>query len=149
MRAVVQRAEHAKVAVGDTIVGSIDKGLIVYIGVGIEDTKIDADYLAEKIAYLRIFPDSDDKMNLSVVDLDLKILAVSQFTLYGDVRKGKRPSYSNAAAADKANDLYDYFLSKIKSYSVNVESGKFQHHMLVTYTNIGPVTILIDSKKDF
>ena len=149
MRAVVQRVTQADVTVGNDITGSIDKGLVVLLGVEEGDSERDADYLADKVAGLRIFEDEDEKMNLSVSDVGGKILAVSQFTLLGDVRKGKRPSFSSAARPREAKILYQYFVKKIEAIGVETAEGVFQTHMLVKIYNDGPVTILLDSKKNF
>lgn len=149
MRAVVQRVRQGAVNVDDRIVSEIGPGLVVFLGVGPEDTADDAGYLAEKIAYLRIFADTEDKMNLSVADLGGEILAVSQFTLFGDCRKGRRPSFSQAASPDEANELYEIFVEKLRLLGLTVRTGVFQAHMLVKLENDGPVTMLIDSKKQF
>jgi D-tyrosyl-tRNA(Tyr) deacylase len=149
MRAVVQRVKSAEVRVGESRTGSIGRGLLVLLGVGAEDTRADADSLAEKIIYLRIFEDEHDKMNRSLMDVGGAMLVVSQFTLYGDSRRGRRPSYSSAAPPDQANQLYEYFVAKVKQYGVHVETGVFQEMMDVELINSGPVTILLDSKKIF
>lgn len=149
MRAVVQRVTKSSVTVAGSITGSIDKGLMVLIGVEDGDTEKDAEYLAGKITGLRIFEDENDKMNLSVKDVGGDILAVSQFTLLGDVRKGKRPSFSQAAAPDEANKLYRTLIEKIQQEGLHVEEGVFQTHMMVEIHNDGPVTILLDSNKKF
>jgi D-tyrosyl-tRNA(Tyr) deacylase len=153
MKAVVQRVSGASVSVEGKVIGSIDFGLLVYLGVAIEDTQADADWLAEKIARLRIFDDSEGKMNLSLLETTVNrennqvngVLAISQFTLLGDARKGRRPSWSKAAGPEKARDLYLYFIDKIREKGLVCESGEFQAHMKVSYTNDGPVTILLDS----
>ena len=149
MRAVVQRVLHADVTVEGTTTGTIEKGLMVLLGVGEGDTEKDAEYMAEKVCGLRIFEDADDKMNLSVQDVGGDILAVSQFTLYGDVRKGKRPSFSTAARPEEANRLYRYFIDGCQKRGIKVEEGIFQAEMLVKIHNDGPVTILLDSQKTF
>jgi D-tyrosyl-tRNA(Tyr) deacylase len=149
MRAVVQRVTQARVEVADQIVGEIGAGLLVLLAVARDDTPADADYLADKIANLRIFEDDDRKMNRSVLDIGGAILVVSQFTLYGDVRRGRRPSYSDAAEPEKANQLYQYFAGQLRSLGLKVETGVFQAMMKVSLTNDGPVTILIDSRKVF
>lgn len=149
MRAVVQRVTEAKVTVDNDIVGSIEKGLVVLVGVEEGDTTKDADYMAEKVVGLRIFEDDDDKMNLSVIDKKGKVLAVSQFTLHGDVRKGKRPSFITAARSEEAKKLYEYFVEKVESLGVETAKGIFQADMLVEIHNDGPVTILLDSRKLF
>ena len=149
MRAVIQRVVMADVTVEEKVTGSIEKGLMVLLGVEDEDEVSDAVYLADKIAGLRIFEDEDGKMNLSVKDVGGDILAVSQFTLYGDCRKGKRPSFIKAARPEKANELYRKFVDLCKEQGLPVEEGIFQADMLVRIYNDGPVTILIDSKKVF
>ena len=149
MRAVVQRVSRAKVTVNGEVTGEIGSGLLVLLGVGQGDTRLAADYLAEKIIGLRIFEDSDGKMNLSVVDIGGAILAVSQFTLYGDVRRGKRPSFDGAAPPQQARELYEYFVEKIRAAGLRCETGRFQEMMRVELANEGPVTIMIDSAKAF
>lgn len=148
MRAVVQRVSHAKVSVGDEVTGEIDRGLLVLLGVGLGDTRSAADYLAEKIIGLRIFDDAAGKMNLSVADVGGAVLVVSQFTLYGDVRRGKRPSFDAAAPPALARELYDYFVEKIRAGGLRCETGRFQETMQVELVNEGPVTILLDSAKN-
>jgi D-tyrosyl-tRNA(Tyr) deacylase len=149
MRAVVQRLSRAQVTVGGEVVGKIGRGRLVLLGVGLEDQESDADYLAEKIAGLRIFDDADGKMNLSVTDVQGAVLAVSQFTLYGDARKGKRPSFDAAARPERARELYEYFVSAIRKAGLPCETGRFQEDMQVELVNDGPVTILLDSGKGF
>ena len=149
MRAVVQRVVKADVTVEEKITGSIDQGLMILLGVEDEDEAADAVYLADKIAGLRIFEDEDGKMNLSVKDVGGSLLAVSQFTLFGDCRKGKRPSFIKAARPEKAVTLYRKFVDLCKEQGLPVEEGIFQAEMLVRIYNDGPVTILIDSKKVF
>lgn len=149
MRAVVQRVKNAKVEVDDNEIGAIDSGLLVFLGIGNEDSMDDIDYLIDKIVNLRIFEDKEDKMNLSAVDLGKDIMVVSQFTLYGDCRKGKRPNFLNAAPPDKAERLYDVFINKINKYDLKIETGEFKAMMDVDLVNDGPVTLLIDSKKEF
>lgn len=149
MRAVVQRISQGKVVVHEKVSGSIDKGLLVFLGVTREDTIQDVRYMAGKIVNLRIFEDEDEKMNLSVIDVGGKILAVSQFTLFGDCRKGRRPSFTEAASPEMADDLYKAFINECEKQGVKVETGVFQTHMMVHSINDGPVTILIDSKKIF
>ena len=149
MRAVVQRVIKADVAVEEKVTGSIEKGLMVLLGVEDEDVEADAVYLAEKIAGLRIFEDEEGKMNLSVKDVGGDLLTVSQFTLFGDCRKGKRPSFIKAARPEKANALYRKFVSLCREQGLHVEEGIFQAEMLVRIYNDGPVTILMDSKKMF
>ena len=149
MRAVVQRVSRAKVTVNDWTAGEIGLGLLVLLGVGQADTEADAIYLAEKIAGLRIFEDSDGKMNRSVLDAGGSVLAVSQFTLYGDVRRGKRPSFDAAAPPDPARRLYEFFVERMRAAGVRCETGRFQEMMQVELVNEGPVTILLDSSKAF
>ena len=149
MRAVVQRVSGASVKVDGRITGEIDKGLLVLLGVGDDDGQADADYLSDKIAGLRIFQDRAGKMNLSVGDVNGALLAVSQFTLFGDVRRGKRPSFDGAARPERARELYEYFVEKIRSLGLRCETGLFQAMMDVELINTGPVTILLDSKKLF
>ena len=149
MRAVVQRVKRGSVAVDGEIVGAIGQGLLVLLGVAHDDSEADAEYVAEKIAGLRIFEDADGKMNRSVVDAGGAVLAVSQFTLFGDVRRGKRPSFDAAARPEQALRLYDYFVSRVRAVGLRCETGKFQAMMDVDVVNEGPVTILIDSKKEF
>jgi D-tyrosyl-tRNA(Tyr) deacylase len=149
MRAVVQRVSRAKVTVDGQITGEIGPGLLVLLGVGADDSPGDADYLAGKIVGLRIFEDSGGKINLSVVDSGGAILVVSQFTLYGDVRRGKRPSFDAAAPPQSARQLYQYFVEKIRAAGIRCETGRFQEMMQVELVNEGPVTILLDSKKEF
>lgn len=147
MRAVVQRVSRASVQVSGETVGAIEHGLLVLLGVAQEDSETDADYLADKIIGLRIFEDSDGKMNLSVLDTGGAMLAVSQFTLFGDVRRGKRPSFDAAARPEQAEQLYDYFVTRVRAAGVRCETGRFRAMMDVELLNQGPVTILIDSKK--
>lgn len=149
MRAVVQRVENASVKVDEKVVGAIDRGLLVYVGVGKDDAEADAEWLAEKIVTLRIFPDAAYKMNLSVQDERAGILVVSQFTLFADARKGRRPSYDNAAAPDVARSLYERFVEKLRGHDLNIETGEYQAVMDVAYINKGPITILLDTKKSF
>ncbi|MDR0525392.1 MAG: D-tyrosyl-tRNA(Tyr) deacylase [Spirochaetaceae bacterium] len=156
MRAVVQRVKDAAVSVNGQMYGRIASGLLVYLGVAQGDSEADAGYIAEKITGLRIFEDAQGKMNLSLKDFFLKnsgqskaVLGVSQFTLLGDARKGRRPSYSEAALPETAKGLYEYCLEKIREQGIPCEAGVFQAHMEVTYTNDGPVTILLDSRKSF
>src|SRR6267142_4766227 len=147
MRAVVQRVTRAKVTVDDMTVGVIGKGLVVLLGIARDDTKLDAAYLVEKITALRIFDDGEGKMNLSVREVSGGVLIVSQFTLYGDVRRGLRPSWIEAAAPEVAEPLYDFFVRKTKSFLPEVATGSFRSMMNVELVNDGPVTILLDSRK--
>ena len=149
MRAVVQRVSRASVKVGGETTGGIGRGLLVLLGVGAEDSEADANYLAEKIAGLRIFEDDAGKMNLSVMDVGGAVLAVSQFTLFGDVRRGKRPSFDAGARPERARELYEYFVERLRSRDLRCETGRFQEMMEVELVNSGPVTILLDSKKGF
>lgn len=149
MRAVVQRVSRAKVTVNGEVTGDIGPGLLVLLGVGTGDTRTDADYLVGKTIGLRIFEDPGGKMNLSVVDVKGSVLAVSQFTLYGDVRRGKRPSFDAAAPPQQARELYEYFVEKIRAAGLRCETGRFQEMMQVELVNEGPVTILLDSSKSF
>lgn len=149
MRAVVQRVSRAQVTVNEKIVGQIGRGLLVLLGIGREDKESDAVFLADKIAGLRVFDDGGGKMNLSVQEVGGSILAVSQFTLYGDVRRGKRPSFDEAAPPEKARVLYELFGQHIRSAGVRCETGRFQEMMQVELLNEGPVTILLDSQRTF
>ncbi len=149
MRAVVQRVSQASVTVDGNVTGSAKKGLLILLGVGKGDTEKEVRYMADKIVNLRIFEDENDKMNLSLADIGGDLLVVSQFTLYGDVRKGRRPGFDGAAPPDVANDLYEKFVAYCKSLGIPTETGVFQAHMMVDLTNNGPVTILLDSDKTF
>jgi len=149
MRAVVQRVSRAQVTVNGEIVGKIGLGLLVLLGVGRDDGEADATYLAEKIAGLRVFEDAQGKMNRSVQEVGGSVLAVSQFTLYGDVRRGKRPSFDAAAPPEKARQLYEFFVEQIRAAGLPCETGRFQEMMKVDLVNEGPVTILLDSQKAF
>lgn len=149
MRAVVQRVSRAKVTVNGSVAGEIGRGLLVLVGVGQNDGDADAIYLADKVAGLRIFEDEDGKMNRSVQDVAGSVLAVSQFTLYGDVRRGKRPSFDGAALPDPARRLYEVFVERIRAAGLRCETGRFQEMMQVELVNEGPVTILLDSEKGF
>ncbi|MCL6632830.1 MAG: D-tyrosyl-tRNA(Tyr) deacylase [Alicyclobacillus herbarius] len=149
MRAVVQRSGPATVQVDEEVVGRIDHGLVVLLGVGVEDEDEDAAYLAEKVAHLRIFEDADGKMNLDVQTVGGQVLSVSQFTLYGDVRKGRRPNYMAAAPPDKALRLYEAFNAELRRFGLHVETGRFGAMMQVSLVNDGPVTILLDSRRGF
>lgn len=149
MRAVVQRTAEARVTVDSEVVGEIGHGLTVLLGVGGEDTEKEVDYLVDKVLHLRIFEDVDGKMNSSLLDVSGELLVVSQFTLYGDCRKGRRPGFSSAARPDKANVLYESFVAKCRQAGVKVATGCFQTEMKVALVNDGPVTILLDSQKVF
>ncbi len=149
MRAVVQRVSRARVTVKEWTTGEIGIGLLVLLGVGHGDTEADAIYLAEKVAGLRVFEDEDSKMNRSVQDVGGSVLAVSQFTLYGDVRRGKRPSFDAAAPPEQARRLYEFFVQRILGAGLRCETGRFQEMMQVELVNEGPVTILLDSGKGF
>lgn len=150
MRAVIQRVDYASVVVDGQIAGQIQKGIMVLIGMIESDNEKVMDYMLDKISNLRIFEDENEKMNLSLFDIDGELLIVPNFTLYGDARKGKRPSYSNAASPQKAEILFEQFVEKAKKLNLKkVETGKFQEHMDVTLLNSGPVTILLDSEKIF
>lgn len=146
MKVVIQRAKHAKVTVEDNVVGEIDEGVMVLVGITHDDTEADADYLAEKIVNLRIFEDKAGKMNHSLLDVNGQVLSVSQFTLYGDCRKGRRPNYMNAAKPDYANDIYEIFNTKLREKGLHVETGIFGAMMDVQFTNVGPVTLIVESK---
>ena len=147
MRAVVQRVSRARVTVGDEVAGEIGKGLLVLLGVSNKDVEKDADHLAEKILNLRVFEDADDKMNLSLLDIEGELLVVSQFTLYGDTRRGRRPSFIDAARPEEARRLYEYFVSICRRHVKGVGTGRFQAMMDVELVNDGPVTIILDSEK--
>lgn len=149
MRAVVQRVRNASVQVGKNQVGAVDNGLLVFLGVTHNDTEDDAKYLADKIAGLRIFEDSDDKLNLSVQDVGGSVLSVSQFTLFGDCRRGRRPSFTEAAPPAQGDALYEAFNRYLRDNGLHVETGQFQAHMEVSLINDGPVTMLLDSTKQF
>ena len=149
MRAVVQRVTRAKVTVEDETVGEIGKGLVILLGVATDDTQQDAEYLAEKIIALRIFEDEGGRMNLSVRDTGGRVLVVSQFTLYGDVRRGLRPSWSDAAAPEIAEPLYESFVESVRNIFNDVATGSFRRMMQLELVNDGPVTILLDSRKLF
>ena len=149
MRAVVQRVSRAKVAVGGEITGEIGQGLLILLGVAERDSETDADYLVDKIINLRIFEDADGKMNLSLLDNKGELLVVSQFTLYGDTRRGRRPSFIDAAPPERANRLYEYFVDIARKQVLKVGTGRFQAIMDVELVNVGPVTIILDSEKTF
>lgn len=149
MRIVIQRISEGNVKVKDKITGSAKKGLLLLVGFEEDDNEEDLEYLAQKVLNLRIFEDEKQKMNLSVLEIEGDILSISQFTLYGDVRKGRRPSFTQAAEPVKANKLYENFNEKLKESGLNVEMGVFGGDMKVSLINDGPVTILMDSKKTF
>ncbi|MGN0144332.1 MAG: D-aminoacyl-tRNA deacylase [Clostridium sp.] len=149
MRAVVQRVTSSSVAVDGMIIGKIDKGLNVLIGICKDDTLEDLKYIKEKLINLRIFQDEQDKMNLSILDVKGDILAISQFTLYGDCRKGRRPNFMDAMGGEEAKVLYNKFVSMLKETGLKVETGEFGADMKVEINNDGPVTILLDSKRNF
>jgi len=149
MRAVVQRVSRTQVTVANESVSEISRGLLVLLGVAYADSEADADYLADKIAGLRIFEDANGKMNLDTAAVEGKILVVSQFTLYGDVRRGKRPSFDAAAPPERARQLYEHFVERIRAAGLPCQTGLFQEMMQVELVNDGPVTILLDSTKIF
>ena len=146
MRVVLQRSKAAKVVVNEEIIGQIESGLVLLVGVTHDDTAEDAAYLAEKIVHLRIFEDENGKMNQSLLDVDGSILSVSQFTLYGDCRKGRRPNFMNAARPEEANILYEQFNDELRKRGVHTETGQFGAMMEVTLLNDGPVTLILESK---
>ena len=147
MRAVVQRVSHASVTVENEVTGAIERGFLVLLGIGEDDTQDDVIYLAGKIAGLRVFDDDAGKMNRSLDDVGGKMLVVSQFTLLGDCRKGRRPSFIKAAAPEKAEELYRSFVAEVRGQGIEVQTGRFQKHMDVELINDGPVTLLLDSRK--
>ena len=149
MRAVVQRVLNASVKVDGKVVGEINRGLLVFLGVGKDDNEEDLEYLVNKVVGLRIFEDENEKMNLSLLDINGELLIVSQFTLYGDVRKGKRPSFTESAPPDIAEKMYLEFADKCAKLGIKTEKGIFGANMKVSLINDGPVTILLDSKKVF
>ena len=149
MRAVVQRVSSSKVTVDGEVTGEINKGLLVLLGVTHEDTSKDVDYIIDKVLNLRIFEDENEKMNLSLKDVGGELLVVSQFTLYGDCRKGRRPSFSSAARPEVATKLYEEFIEKARKEGIVTNTGQFGAHMMVDLTNDGPVTILLESNRDF
>lgn len=149
MRAVVQRVSSSNVKVDGEVTGKINAGLLVLLGIAEDDEIKDIDYMVDKIINLRIFEDENDKMNLSLKDVSGELLVVSQFTLFGDCRKGRRPGFTDAAKPDKADDFYIKFVEKARALGVKTETGKFRTHMMVELINDGPVTLLIDSNKTF
>lgn len=149
MRAVVQRVKEAKVEVGGRTVGEIGHGLLVLLGVGEDDSEKDSEYLANKIVHLRIFSDDQGLMNLSLVEKDGAVLVVSQFTLWGDCRKGRRPSFTRAARPEKARELYEHFIGILRGKGLRTATGEFQELMDVHLVNDGPVTLILDSSKTF
>lgn len=149
MRAVVQRVIESTVSVNKQVIGHIENGLLLYLGVGREDTTADLNYIAEKVINLRIFEDEKGKMNLSLKDINGAIMVISQFTLFGDTRRGRRPSYTEAAEPEKADHYYQQLISRLQGAGFKVAAGQFGAKMAVSYINNGPVTILIDSKKVF
>jgi D-tyrosyl-tRNA(Tyr) deacylase len=148
MRVVIQRVSEARVVVDERVAGEIGRGAVVLVGIDREDSKRDADYLAEKTLGLRIFPDAQDKMNLSVGDVGGALLVISQFTLCGDCRKGMRPSYDRAASPESAKPLYDYFVERLRGAGVTVATGIFKAKMQVYLVNDGPVTLICDSNRN-
>ena len=149
MRAVIQRVLRAEVRVGDEITGKIGPGLLLLLGVSVDDTERDAEYLLDKTINLRIFEDAEGKMNLSLLETGGELLVVSQFTLYGDTRRGRRPSFIRSAPPDKANELYEFFVRSAQTQVTKVATGRFQAMMDVELVNDGPVTIMLDSEKIF
>ena len=149
MRAVVQRVKASRVAVDGATVGAIGSGVLILLGVGVEDAEDDCDYLANKIIHLRIFPDEKGQMNLSLTDVGGAVMVVSQFTLWADCRKGRRPSFTRAAPPDKAIRLYEHFVHLLREKGLTVATGRFQAMMEVSLINDGPVTMILDSEKHF
>jgi D-tyrosyl-tRNA(Tyr) deacylase len=149
MRACVQRVSRAAVQVGGETVGAIDRGLLVLLGVAAGDTDVDARLLADKAAQLRVFEDDQQRMNLSLLDIQGAMLVISQFTLLGDCRKGRRPAFTSAAPPEAANELYEAFVAAVATHGIHVETGRFRAMMQVELVNDGPVTLLLDSKKLF
>ncbi len=146
MRVVIQKSLHSSVTIDKEITGQIDKGFVLLVGVTHDDTPADAEYCARKIAKIRLFEDQDDKINLSLADVEGAILSISQFTLFANTRKGNRPSFTESAKADLAESLYDYFNEQLRGHGLHVETGRFGAMMQVSILNDGPVTVLIDSK---
>lgn len=149
MRAVAQRVKSARVEIAGRVTGEISRGLLIFLGVAEDDSEKDCEYVADKVIHMRIFPDEEDLMNLSLLEKDGSVLVVSQFTLLGDCRKGRRPSFTGAAKPDKAVHLYDYFIRLLRKQGLEVATGEFQEMMDVHLVNDGPVTILLDSAKLF
>lgn len=147
MKVVIQRAKNANVTVNDEIIGQIENGFVVLVGVTHDDTEEDIDYLVNKISHLRVFEDELGKMNDSLIDVGGSILSISQFTLYGDTKKGRRPSFVKAAKPEFANEMYQLFNEKLKNNGIEVQTGEFGAMMNVSLTNVGPVTFIIDSKE--
>lgn len=147
MKALIQRVTRAAVTVNNEVVGKIGQGLVVLIGIASEDTEKDIDYLADKIAQLRIFSDADGKFNISALEIGGEMLVISQFTLLADTRKGRRPSFTGAAPPQQAETLFNIFVERMRNTGIKVETGRFQQHMLVEIHNDGPVTIMLDSKE--
>ncbi len=148
MRAVIQRVRRAKVSVGEKVVGEVGKGMVILLGIGKDDREEDVRYLADKIALLRIFEDEKSKMNLSLLDIKGEVLVVPQFTLYGDTKRGRRPSFIQAAEPEKAEELYEKFINFLRECNLKVASGIFGVKMLLEIHNDGPVTLILDSKKN-
>lgn len=147
MKIVVQRVKHAKVEVDSKVVGKIGRGMLVFVGVGKDDTARDAEYLANKVVQLRMFEDSDGKMNLPASEVGAEFLVVSQFTLYGDCVKGRRPSFDGAADPQKGEELYEHFVGQLRKHHLKVETGRFRAMMDVSLVNDGPVTFVLESIK--
>jgi len=147
LKALIQRVTRAAVTVNNEVVGKIGQGLVVLIGIASEDTEKDIDYLADKIAQLRIFSDADGKFNISALEIGGEMLVISQFTLLADTRKGRRPSFTGAAPPQQAETLFNIFVERMRNTGIKVETGRFQQHMLVEIHNDGPVTIMLDSKE--
>ena len=149
MRAIIQRVSKAEVVVDNDVTGKIQQGLLVLLGIEEGDSQKDCDYLADKVAGLRVFDDAEGKMNLAVTDVDGKLLVVSQFTLLGDCRKGRRPSFVDAAPPEIGQQQYEAFCQRIREQGIDVETGRFRSHMQVQLVNDGPVTLMLDSRKRF
>jgi D-tyrosyl-tRNA(Tyr) deacylase len=149
MKALLQRVRNARVEVDGRVTGAIGEGLLILLGVGRRDTAEEASYLAAKVAHLRVFADEAGRINRSVVETGGSVLLISQFTLYGGTRKGRRPSFDEAAPPELARELYEYFGGQLRALGLTVETGVFQAHMEVTFTNTGPVTLLCESPIEF